>query len=68
MEFALNFDGHKVEIGKMLMLVIEKTITKVCRLVWRRNMVEERACGYSICKPIPTSRQEKFGLDKGNTS
>jgi hypothetical protein len=23
MEFALNFDGHEVEIGKMLMLVIE---------------------------------------------
>ena len=23
MEFALNFDGHEVEIGKMLMLVTE---------------------------------------------
>ena len=23
MEFALNFDGHEVEIGKMMMLVIE---------------------------------------------
>jgi hypothetical protein len=23
MEFTLNFDGHKVEIGKMLMLVTE---------------------------------------------
>jgi hypothetical protein len=33
MEFALNFDGHKVEIGKMLMLVIEKTIAKACSLV-----------------------------------
>jgi hypothetical protein len=28
MEFALNFDGHEVEIGKMLMLVTKKTIEK----------------------------------------
>ena len=33
MDFALNFDGHEVEIGKMLMLVTEKTIAKACRLV-----------------------------------
>ena len=28
MEFSLNFDGHEVEIGKMLMMVIENTIAK----------------------------------------
>ena len=33
MEFAQNFDGHEVEIGKMLMLVTEQTIAKACRLV-----------------------------------
>ena len=33
MEFSLNFDGHEVEIGKMLMLVTEKTIFKSCRLM-----------------------------------
>jgi hypothetical protein len=37
MEFALNFDGHEVEIGKMLMLVTKKTITKACRLVVGRE-------------------------------
>jgi hypothetical protein len=45
MEFTLNFDGHEVEIGKMLMLVTEKTITKACRLVvggerwWKKEHV-----------------------------
>jgi hypothetical protein len=33
MEFALNIDGHEVEISKMLILVTEKTIAKACRLV-----------------------------------
>jgi hypothetical protein len=33
MEFALNFDGHEVEIDKMMILVTEKTIAKSCRLV-----------------------------------
>jgi hypothetical protein len=28
-EFALNFDGHKVEIGKMLMLVTKQKILKL---------------------------------------
>ena len=48
MEFALNFDGHEVQIGKMLMPVIEKTIAKACRLVvggerwWKKkNVVTE---------------------------
>jgi hypothetical protein len=45
MEFALNFDGHKVEIRKMLMLVMEHTIAKACRLVvggerwWKKEHV-----------------------------
>ena len=45
MEFALNFDGHKVEIGKMLMLVTEQTIAKSCRLMvggerwWKKEHV-----------------------------
>jgi hypothetical protein len=45
MEFALNFYGHKVEISKMLMLVIEQTITKACGLVvggerrWKKEHV-----------------------------
>jgi hypothetical protein len=45
MEFALNFDGHEVEIGKMLMLVTEQTIAKACRLVvggerwWKKEHV-----------------------------
>jgi hypothetical protein len=45
MEFALNFDGHEVKIGKMLMLVTEQTITKACRLVvggerwWKKEYV-----------------------------
>jgi hypothetical protein len=33
MEFSLNFDGHEVEIGKMLMLVTERTIAKAFRIV-----------------------------------
>jgi hypothetical protein len=33
MEFALNFYGHEVEIGKMLMLVTKQTISKACKLV-----------------------------------
>ena len=33
MEFALNFDGHEMEIGKMLMLVTKWTIANACRLV-----------------------------------
>jgi hypothetical protein len=33
--FAQNFDGYKVEIGKLLMLVTEQTIAKDCRLVVR---------------------------------
>jgi hypothetical protein len=45
MEFALNFDGHEVEIGKMLMLVTKQTIAKACRLVsggerlWKKEHV-----------------------------
>jgi hypothetical protein len=45
MEFALNFDGHKVEIGKILMLVTEQTIAKACILVvggerwWKKEHV-----------------------------
>jgi hypothetical protein len=45
MEFALNFDGHEVEIDKMLMLVTEHTIAKACRLVvggerwWKKEHV-----------------------------
>jgi hypothetical protein len=45
MEFALNFDGHEVKISKMLMLVIEQTIAKACRLVvggerwWKKEQV-----------------------------
>jgi hypothetical protein len=45
MEFALNFDGYEVEIGKLLMLVTEKTIAKACRLVvggerwWKKEHV-----------------------------
>ena len=45
MEFDLNFDGHEVEIGKMLMLVTEHTIAKACRLVvggegwWKKEHV-----------------------------
>jgi hypothetical protein len=45
MEFAPNFDGHEVEIGKMLMLVMEKTIAKAGRLVvggerwWKKEHV-----------------------------
>jgi hypothetical protein len=45
MEFSLNFDGHEFEIGKMLMLVIEQTIAKSCRLVvggerwWKKEHV-----------------------------
>jgi hypothetical protein len=35
--FAENFDGYKVDIGKLLMLVIEKTITNACRLVVERE-------------------------------
>jgi hypothetical protein len=33
MEFALKFNGHEVEINKILMLVTEQTIAKACRLV-----------------------------------
>ena len=32
-EFALNFDGYEVEIGKLLMLVTKQKISKDCRLV-----------------------------------
>jgi hypothetical protein len=45
MDFSLNFDGHEVEIGKMLMLVTEQTIAKACRLVvggerwWKKEHV-----------------------------
>jgi hypothetical protein len=45
MEFSLKFDGHEVEIEKMLMLVIEQTISKACRLVvggerwWKKEHV-----------------------------
>jgi hypothetical protein len=45
MEFSLNFDGYEVEIGKLLMLVIEQTIAKACRLVvggerwWKKEHV-----------------------------
>jgi hypothetical protein len=45
MEFALNFDGYEVEIGKLLMLVTEQTIAKACRLVvggerwWKKEHV-----------------------------
>jgi hypothetical protein len=45
MEFALNFDGHEVEIRKLLMLVIEQTVVKACRLVvggerwWKKEHV-----------------------------
>jgi hypothetical protein len=31
--FAQNFYGYEVEINKLLMLVIEQTIAKACRLV-----------------------------------
>jgi hypothetical protein len=37
MAFAQNFDGFKVEIGKLLMLVTEQTIAKACRLVVGRE-------------------------------
>jgi hypothetical protein len=33
MEFAKNFNGYEVEIGNLLMLVIEQAIAKSCRLV-----------------------------------
>jgi len=33
MNFALNFDGYKVEIRKLLMLVTKNTIAKAYRLV-----------------------------------
>jgi hypothetical protein len=33
MAFAKNFNGYEVEIGKLLMLVTEQSITKACRLV-----------------------------------
>jgi hypothetical protein len=33
MTFSHNFDGFKVEIRKLLMLVTEQTISKACRLV-----------------------------------
>jgi hypothetical protein len=45
MEFALNFDGYEVEIGKLLMLVTEQTIAKACGLVvggeqwWKKEHV-----------------------------
>jgi hypothetical protein len=45
MEFSLNFDGHEVEIDKMLMLVTEHTIAKACKLVvggeiwWKKEHV-----------------------------
>ena len=54
MEFALNLDGHEVEIGKMLMLVTEQTISKACRLVVgdRTNMSSLVTNSYTldVCK------------------
>jgi hypothetical protein len=32
-EFLTTFQGYKVDIGKLLMSVTEKTIAKACRLV-----------------------------------
>jgi hypothetical protein len=45
MEFSLNFDGYEVEITKMLMPMIEETISKAYRLVvggerwWKKEHV-----------------------------
>jgi hypothetical protein len=45
MAFSHNFDGFKVEIKNLLMLVTEKSITKACRLVvggerwWKKENV-----------------------------
>jgi hypothetical protein len=45
MVFAQNFDGFEVEIGKLLMLVIEQTIAKACILLvggerwWKKEHV-----------------------------
>ena len=33
MEFAQNFNGFEVEIRNLMILVIEQTIAKACRLV-----------------------------------